>query len=457
MDRLDILNRDEYVERLIKITQSISEAKASTCFAINGQWGCGKSFVLDMFEEKLNAIRSEESEDSGYFVVRYNCWEYDYYEEPLVAIVAAIIPMIEEKTKMFPDSKEKQEVLGMLKVTGVALLSMANSFVKAQTGLDVLGVCSTVCDGKKEGAAAFENAHKFDAYFGFKKVMAKLKELLAEIAERHTLILIVDELDRCAPEYAVKVLERLHHLTEKQPNTITIIAIDKPQLVASVQNLFGFENPEKYLEKFISFEIKLDTGTVSERITEKHADYIAMFDKELFPFYDSVEECLQAIFKDIDVRTQEQLVKKATIAHKLLFKEKRDYSFMCMELLTAVMVCVHKYYRYFNSRSVNLAQLDTVFTARDPLIVPAFSRFFEEKFELIDLQKVSSFSSFPSSSIYFKLPNTSSLYSAIILTWCHMHNNKTPVFCQPLGDVYAPISENHKELLKFAELIDLMQ
>ena len=457
MDRLDILNRDEYVERLMKITQSISEAKASACFAINGQWGCGKSFVLDMFEEKLNAIRSDESEGSGYFVVRYNCWEYDYYEEPLVAIVAAMIPMIEEKTKMFPDSKEKQEVLGMLKATGVALLSMANAFVKAQTGLDIFGAYETVCNGKKEGSAAFANAHEFDAYFGFKKVMAKLKELLAKIAEEHTLILIVDELDRCAPEYAVKVLERLHHLTEKQPNTITIIAIDKPQLVASVQNLFGFKNPEKYLEKFISFEIKLDTGTVSEQITEKHADYIAMFDKDLFPFDDSVEECLQAIFKDIDVRTQEQLVKKAMIAHKLLFKEKRDYSFMCMELLTAVMVCVHKYYRYFNSRSVNLAQLDTVFTARDPLIVPAFSRFFEEKFELIDLQKVSSFSSFPSSSIYFKLPNTSSLYGAIILTWCHMYNNRTPVFCQPLGDVYAPISENHKDLLKFAELIDLMQ
>ena len=456
MDRLDILNRDEYVERLIKITQSISEAKASTCFAINGQWGCGKSFVLDMFEEKLNAIRSEESEDSGYFVVRYNCWEYDYYEEPLVAIVAAMIPMIEEKTKMFPDSKEKQEVLGMLKATGVALLSMANSFVKAQTGLDFLGACNTVCDGKKEGAAAYENAHEYDAYFGFKKVMAKLKELLAKITEEHTLILIVDELDRCAPEYAVKVLERLHHLMEKQPNTITIIAIDKPQLVASVQNLFGFENPEKYLEKFISFEIKLDTGTVSERITEKHADYIAMFDKDLFPFDDSVEECLQAIFKDIDVRTQEQLVKKAAIAHKLLFKEKRDYSFMCMELLTAVMVCVHKYYEYFNSRSFSTNPLSDVFV-KGRKVIPAFADFFREKFESLDLASLQSSSSLYVPSRHHRLPNTPSLYGVIIFTWWQMHTKKTAVFSQSFVDLHEPSSENHKELLKFAETIDLMQ
>ena len=35
-------------------------------------------------------------------------------------------------------------------------------------------------------------------------------------------------------------------------------------------------------------------------ITEKYADYIALFDKDVFQFDDSVEECLQAIFKDID-------------------------------------------------------------------------------------------------------------------------------------------------------------
>lgn len=42
----------------------------------------------------------------------------------------------------------------------------------------------------------------------------------------------------------------------------------------------------------------------------------------LFRFDDSVEECLRAIFKDIDIRTQEQIVNKATIVHKLLFTEK---------------------------------------------------------------------------------------------------------------------------------------
>ena len=46
------------------------------------------------------------------------------------------VAAIEEKTKLFPDSQEKREILGMLKATGVALLSIANDAVKEKTGLD---------------------------------------------------------------------------------------------------------------------------------------------------------------------------------------------------------------------------------------------------------------------------------------------------------------------------------
>ena len=56
MDRLDILNRDKFVAELLQIVKNISDNKSSTCFALNGDWGSGKSFVLDMFEEKLVQI-----------------------------------------------------------------------------------------------------------------------------------------------------------------------------------------------------------------------------------------------------------------------------------------------------------------------------------------------------------------------------------------------------------------
>lgn len=454
MNRLDVLNRDAFVQQLLCLMDHLSSNKVSTCFAINGAWGCGKSFVLDMFEEQLNVIQSEETHTDKYFVVRYNSWKFDYYDEPLVAIVSTMIAAIEEKTKLFPDSQEKREILGMLKATGVALLSIANDAVKEKTGLDFQKAYGIVNAGAKEGAAAYESEHDYDVYFGFNKMIAKLAELLAGISNDYTIVFIVDELDRCIPEYAVKVLERLHHLTENQSNIITVIAIDKPQLATSVKQLFGFEDPERYLEKFINFDIKLDNGSVSELISEKIADYIELFDKDIFTFDDSVEECLQAIFNGIDVRTQEQIVKKATVAHKLLYTDKRDYSFMCMELLTAVMICVHKYQGLFTNASFNGSSFDRVFIARRRDTPPEFNEFFKEKFEQIDFRMGHSFSG---EAQKYVLPYKPSLYGAIILTWCWMHSEKSVVFQHTTGDVYTPIGDNYKELIKFAEMINLMQ
>ena len=46
-----------------------------------------------MFEEQAKRIGNE---GPRYILFHYNCWEYDYYEEPLVAIVASILDQIDE-------------------------------------------------------------------------------------------------------------------------------------------------------------------------------------------------------------------------------------------------------------------------------------------------------------------------------------------------------------------------
>ena len=48
----------------------------------------------------------------------------------------------------------------------------------------------------------------------------------AELAETHTLVIVVDELDRCLPDYAIKILERLHHLFADVNGTILILRSD---------------------------------------------------------------------------------------------------------------------------------------------------------------------------------------------------------------------------------------
>ena len=265
---------------------------------------------------------------------------------------------------------------------------------------------------------------------------------------------MVDELDRCLPEYTIKVLERLHHLTENQPNIITIISIDEKQLLSSVEQIFGFKDSKKYLEKFINFEVKLDYGTVSDIIVEKYADYIALFDKDIFPFDDPLEECLQAIFKDIDIRTQELLIKKVTLAHKLLYSDKKDYSFMCMEVLLAVMICVYQDNSCFSDTPINASSFDKIFVPERKSLQPAFTEFFKDKFERIPFSQGFGISDGVRA---YALPTQPNLYGAILLTWYWMHPQSRGVVFQYIkNSIYEVVSKNHEELEKYVELIKMM-
>ena len=124
MDKPDILDRESFVDSLLQLTENISQSKTTVSFAIDGVWGCGKSFVLDMFEEKLGEIQSEETYTDKYLIIRYNCWQYDYYEEPLVAIVSTILDTINNKTKLL-FGKQGEKVKGILEASGAALLFLS--------------------------------------------------------------------------------------------------------------------------------------------------------------------------------------------------------------------------------------------------------------------------------------------------------------------------------------------
>lgn len=454
MDKLDILQRDEFVKQLERMIENISENKVSTCFAINGKWGCGKTFVLDMLQERLEEKQSEQTADNKYFIIRYNSWKYDYYEEPLAAIVAELMTTIEEKTVLFPDSEEKQKILGALYGISIVLLTVFGTVAEIGTGLPFKDGIKASIEGCKEGQKNYKEKHDYDAYLSLRKSIEKLNEILKDLSEKYTILFLVDELDRCMPEYAIKVLERLHHLTEGKSNIITVISMDKEQLKKSVEKIFGIENSDKYLEKFIQFEVKLDYGDVSEKITDKHADYIALFDYEKFPFNEPFEECLQAIFKEVDIRTQEQLVKKAMIAHKLLYNDKKDYSFMCMELLLAVMICVYKDESCFDNSSVDVNIFENLFITRSVKKQPVFVNFFAEKFKKMNfvLQK-----NFDETKKFYVLPQKVGLYGAILYSWYWLHEpNPTVVVQMENSFFYSPILKGYEELKKFAEMIKMM-
>lgn len=328
---VDILDRNEVIGNLTQLLETLSNARASCTFALNGKWGTGKTFVLKMLEKQLREAENNEK----FIVFHYNCWQYDYYDEPLIAIVSAMLDSLEEFSDLVPEEISEAAKQGI----GIVVKKLLISAVKNKSGIDLSDFLEIGEQAKADIAAALEEKHGYDTFYAFHDIMEQAREGLSKIAGKQTLVILVDELDRCLPEYAIKTLERLHHLFAGMKNTVVLMALDKEQLENTIQQIFGEKiDRDSYLKKFIDFEVKLDIGKVDHNFSEKYSDYIALFDGSKLEPWTEFVEYISLLLSEMEVRRQEHLIKKVKMIHELLFsnEEKKDMSFLCFELLMAV-------------------------------------------------------------------------------------------------------------------------
>lgn len=334
---IDILSRQEIVGRIFDVLETLSTAKGSCAFALNGKWGTGKTFILQMLERQLQDYRAGEQ----FIVFHYNCWQYDYYEEPLTAIVAAMLDNIDKSVSILSRDTKTKVQLGLAKTAQEVLKRIAASFISNKIGIDASNISDIVDAIQKEASEGIGAQHEYDGHYAFKKVIENAKNELAKLTEQQTLIVVVDELDRCPPDYAIKTLERLHHLFGDLNNTVLLIALDKTQLNSTIKTIFGESTDcDSYLKKFIDFEFRVNVGTVNDGFFKKYSDYVALFDESALEPWADINNYISLLFSQMEIRRQEHLVKKLQMIHQLLFgtqEIKKDYSFLCFELLMGVL------------------------------------------------------------------------------------------------------------------------
>lgn len=338
-DRLiegDFLNRQEFINRLKTVIELLSSNKKNTCFAVSGSWGIGKSYVLDNFEKQLLFEQDGKTALDKYFVFHFNCWEYDYYEEPLIAIISAMLDEIANKEHIFSPSA-RSHVVSAAKFVFTELYEGASKWVESKTGINPKKITDELSDIHKNATKNTDKDHQYDKYLDFKQALLTLREEIKEISKERTIVFVVDELDRCIPEYQIKVLERLHHIFNGIENIQVILAVDKAQLERTVQKMFG-ENVEtqKYLAKFIKFEIELDEGTYNSQFEESLGYYFNMF--EVIDEA-NVVEFKEKIFEGIAIRERIEIVENCYLLHNLLNKtdKKMNAFFMCLEVFMTVL------------------------------------------------------------------------------------------------------------------------
>lgn len=344
----DYLSRQPFIKLLKNIIENQSKNNNGYSIAIDGDWGSGKTWILDALESQLS---SDE-----YLIFHYNAWENDFYEEPLVALLSVMLESLRQIKKV----KEIGSRANVVSSSILALSKIVGVITEKKLGVNL----SDTLDAIKNTNAAWHDAvltdDDFNTLLPLANALKQVKKVLFELNSDFKIILVVDELDRCLPEYAIKVLERLHHVCNKMP-VFQIIAIDKSNLADSICKVFGknFSNPtlkdnimqfaDSYLQKFIDISIPLPNGK-----PDKSLEVMNGLEKEFCEWtrdssavapinFDEnfLEEFLAEMFSGIDRRLQEKIFSQVELCHKMslatgIKPELCSYAILIYEIVSCI-------------------------------------------------------------------------------------------------------------------------
>lgn len=333
---VDFLNRQDFIEQVKTVIELLAVNKKNSCFAISGPWGIGKSYVLEKLEKQLIFEQDEKRASDKYFVFHLNCWEYDYYEEPLIAIVSSMLDDVKNKEHLFTITA-REHIFSVANLVLSKLYEGSSKWLESKIGLNPKDITDELSEMHTNATTKVKESHIYDEYFDFKQALSTLRNEIKEITSERTVIFVVDELDRCVPEYQIKVLERLHHIFNGIDNMQVILAVDKAQLERTIQKMFGKNvDTQKYLAKFIKFEIELNEGTYDEQFEKAFAYYFNQFDEN---GNSDIIEFKRNILCGIATREKIEIVEKCHLLHNLLnfSNEKMDSTYMCIELFLTVI------------------------------------------------------------------------------------------------------------------------
>lgn len=265
--RNDVLNRKSVASHL---TSLLTEIEDSFVFSLSSAYGTGKTVFVRMWKQKL--------ENEGFVTLYYNAWENDFVDDPLIAFIEEITDRINEIDAT--SGGEWRERIN-------ALQSIANKVAwrTIPVGLKLLTagaiqaedfderVLTEVVEGVGSEAIEQYRSTKEDME-EFENVLSELVEDVREEESENSIVIFVDELDRCRPDHAVLLLERIKHFFDVSGITF-VLSMERDQLRYSVKSAYGQEmDAHGYLRRFIDLDFSLPDPSSKEyaRLLYEHHD-----------------------------------------------------------------------------------------------------------------------------------------------------------------------------------------
>ena len=357
----DLLDRQEAVDTL---THLIGNLEGPCVLAIDAGWGAGKTTFLKIWAQRLR--------NEGFPVVEFNAWKTDFSKDPFVTLSSELTEGLREcggeplgeRTKAF--RKAATEVLrcampGLIRFGTAGILDI-NPLLEEEAG-------NALASYARERLSEYEEARNSVHVFG--RALQDAANTLSEEREGRPLILMIDELDRCRPSYAVELLEVAKHLFSVD-HIVFVLAVNRDQLAHSVKALYGRDfDAERYLRRFFDLDFRLpdpsrDAFITAQLEVTQIAHYFAETNNPspVFPLYrDIVPEMLLGFFQtpDLSLRTIAQAIHRLGLLFASLPRDQLAFATATTVALILRTIDPGLYHRFTRGEATDLEVVEAVF------------------------------------------------------------------------------------------------
>jgi len=286
----DLLERRRYADFLTRYIDSKVQAdQPGMVMALDAAWGLGKTFFVTRW---ANELRSNKRA-----VVVFDAWKNDYSEDPVISFMAelrsGLTPTIDKLPLDEAVGKELKlrstNLIGKLrKATFSTAKVLAAGAIKKFSGTAIDDLVDAWTNGVEDVEEPIENekdeqhakgvidkgldnffetalqghSERAKAVTDFRESLQELLVGLRQAEVMHgPLYVFIDELDRCRPDYAIKLLEGIKHLFSVE-GVVFVVSTNLDQLSKAVGAVYGANfDGFLYLKRFFDFEYELPQPT----------------------------------------------------------------------------------------------------------------------------------------------------------------------------------------------------
>ncbi|MCO4843564.1 MAG: hypothetical protein KC439_11780 [Yoonia sp.] len=258
-----------------QLSHLVSVVDDPVTIAVDGAWGAGKSHFLKCWVgEHLKTAEKTE-------MVYFDAFRHDYLDDPLVALSGALVDRFEDPTSKTAPAANAKFAKGLRKAApklGRLALRLGVSYVTAgiiNRADDWVGADDDEAEEEAQetskaltgtaGAAAQGAIDKFwQAEDGKRAAMAAFRDAICGWTEpdekghpTRRLVIVVDELDRCRPDYALNLLEIMKHFFDVAGVTFVLGTNMRAMQNHVVARYGAGVDAGLYLQKFVQVTMRL--------------------------------------------------------------------------------------------------------------------------------------------------------------------------------------------------------